>query len=42
MYGYLKFYDEEKKFGFIRTSEDVNDIFFHYDDIIFPAGITCY
>ena len=42
MYGYLKFYDEEKNFGFIRTSEDVNDIFFHYDDIIFPAGITCF
>ena len=42
MYGYLKFYDEEKKFGFIRTSEDVSDIFFHYDDIVFPTGITCF
>jgi cold shock CspA family protein len=41
MYGYLKFYDEEKKFGFIRTCEDVSDIFFHYDDIMFPTGISC-
>ncbi len=42
MYGYLKFYDEEKKFGFIRTSEEVSDIFFHQDDIISPSGISCY
>lgn len=37
--GRLKFFDENKKYGFIVMDEDGSDIFVHYDDLI-KAGIT--
>jgi len=36
----LKFYDEERKFGFIGICDGINDIFFHYDDIEKPFGMS--
>jgi len=37
--GRLKFFDENKKYGFIVMDEDGSDIFVHYDDLC-KAGIT--
>jgi len=38
-YGRLKFFDENKKYGFIVMEDDGSDIFVHYDDLC-KAGIT--
>lgn len=32
--GYLKFFDENKDYGFIVTDEDGSDIFVHWDDLM--------
>ena len=32
----MKFYDDEKKFGFIGRPEEMTDVFFHYDNITTP------
>jgi hypothetical protein len=37
--GRLKFFDENKKYGFIVMDEDGSDIFVHYDDLV-KANIT--
>jgi len=37
--GRLKFFDENKNYGFIIMDEDGSDIFVHYDDLS-KAGIT--
>ena len=37
-FGRLKFYDENKKYGFIIMEDDGSDIFVHYDDL-YKAGI---
>jgi len=37
--GRLKFFDENKKYGFIVMDDDGSDIFVHYDDLI-KANIT--
>ena len=38
-YGRLKFFDENKKYGFIVMDDDESDIFVHYDDLC-KANIT--
>jgi len=38
-FGRLKFFDENKKYGFIIMEDDGSDIFVHYDDLC-KAGIT--
>jgi len=38
-YGRLKFFDENKNYGFIIMDTDGSDIFVHYDDLQ-KAGIT--
>ena len=38
-YGRLKFFDENKKYGFIVMEDDNSDIFVHYDDLC-KANIT--
>jgi len=38
-YGRLKFFDENKKYGFIVMEDDGSDIFVHYDDLC-KANIT--
>jgi len=37
--GRLKFFDENKKYGFIVMDDDGSDIFVHFDDLI-KAGIN--
>lgn len=37
--GSLKFFDENKNYGFIVMDDDNRDIFVHYDDLQ-KAGIT--
>lgn len=37
--GRLKFFDENKNYGFIVTDEDGSDLFVHYDDLV-KAGMT--
>jgi cold shock CspA family protein len=37
--GRLKFFDENKNYGFIIMDEDGSDIFVHFDDL-HKAGIT--
>jgi cold shock CspA family protein len=31
--GYLKFFNEEKNFGFLVADFDGKDVFYHYDDM---------
>lgn len=37
--GRLKFFDENRNFGFIIMDEDGSDIFVHYDDLL-KSGVT--
>lgn len=35
----MKFFDEDKNYGFFQLDEDKSDMFVHYDDLA-KAGIT--